>query len=346
MKTYLVSVVMPVYNLENYIFSSIQSILKQTYSNIELIIVDDCSTDNSYEIARTFKDERIRLFRNSENRGVVYSRNFAISKAKGVYIALNDGDDISHPRRIEYQVSYMEQHPDIGVLGTFAFIIDAEGKIRDDMRLYSNSDELKIVNMFTSPFLNSSTMSRSYLLRENPYSEEFVMGQDSELWLRLSAKTKFYTLKQRLLFYRVHNFNVQHRIDSDRKLKIRKLLFEERSKMFFDSADLHDKYIRLFIYNIQNERDKLLYINEFFSRLLQEKTKNLVPYYRVYYRKYMTLMLGYKHYKWIVYDFVTRKYPFLSFLYIFQDGIQLLSAKILTFYMRFIYNNLNRKFYI
>ena len=144
----LVSIIMPVYNLEKYIASSIQSILKQTYSNIELIIVDDCSTDNSYEIARTFKDERIRLFRNSENRGVVYSRNFAISKAKGVYIALNEGDDISHPRRIEYQVSYMEQYRDIGVLGTFAFVNDAEGKIRDDMRLYSNSDELKIVNMY------------------------------------------------------------------------------------------------------------------------------------------------------------------------------------------------------
>ena len=128
MKTHLVSVVMPVYNLENYIASSIRSILRQTYSNIELIIVDDCSTDNSYEIAQTFKDERIRLFRNSENRGVVYSRNFAISKAKGEYIALNDGDDISHPRRIEYQVSYMEQHPDIGVLGTFAFIIDSKEK--------------------------------------------------------------------------------------------------------------------------------------------------------------------------------------------------------------------------
>ena len=196
------------------------------------------------------------------------------------------------------------------------------------MRLYSNSEELKIVNMFTSPFLNSSTMSRAYLLKENPYSEEFVMGQDSELWLRLSVVTKFYTLKQRLLFYRVHNFNVQHRIDSDKKLKIRKLLFEERSKIFFDSVDLHDKYIRLFTCNIQNERDRLLYINEFFSMLLQEKTKNLVPYYRVYYRKYMTLMLGYKYYKWIVYDFVTHRYPFLSFRYIFQDGIQFLSAKI------------------
>ena len=331
----LVSIIMPVYNLEKYIASSIQSILRQTYSNIELIIVDDCSTDNSYEIARTFKDERIRLFRNSENRGVVYSRNFAISKAKGVYIAINDGDDISHPRRIEYQVSYMEQHPDIGVLGTFAFIIDDRGKIRDDMRLYSNSEELKIVNMFTSPFLNSSTLARSCLLKENPYSEEFVMGQDSELWLRLSAKTKFYTLKRRLLFYRVHNFNVQHRVDSDRKLRIRRLLLEKRSKIFFDASDLRNKYMQLLDYGTLSRNDNLLCIKDFFEALLLDNTKNNSHYYRVYYRKYIGLMIRHELYMNLICNFIIHKYPFLSLRYLIEDIFQMFCSKCLVLSYQF-----------
>ena len=109
--TDLVSIIMPSYNTEKYIRDSIESVLAQTYSNWELIIVDDCSTDNTEEIVKPFLcDGRIRFFKNAKNSGAAISRNFALREARGKWIAFLDSDDIWVPEKLEKQIKFMKDN--------------------------------------------------------------------------------------------------------------------------------------------------------------------------------------------------------------------------------------------
>ena len=103
----LVSIVMPNYNSEKYVVESINSILEQTYQNWELLFVDDCSTDNSIEVARSFNDDRIKIFKNETNSGAAVSRNYALREAKGKWIAFLDSDDLWESEKLEKQLGYM-----------------------------------------------------------------------------------------------------------------------------------------------------------------------------------------------------------------------------------------------
>src|SRR5690554_3918162 len=120
----LVTVFIPVYNCENFIDECLKSILNQTYKNIEVLLVDDGSTDNSVEKIKKYSDPRIRLIQNERNMGIPYTRNVGLKEAKGKYIAIMDSDDISMPIRIEKQVAYLEQHPEIDAVSSFYIKFD------------------------------------------------------------------------------------------------------------------------------------------------------------------------------------------------------------------------------
>ena len=106
----LVSIIMPSWNTDKYIGASIQSVIEQTYSNWELLIVDDCSTDNTDDVVSSFKDDRIRYFKNDTNLGAALTRNYALREAQGEWIAFLDSDDIWMPTKLEKQISFMNQH--------------------------------------------------------------------------------------------------------------------------------------------------------------------------------------------------------------------------------------------
>ena len=125
----LVSIIVPVYNRESFLNNCLQSLAHQSYENIEIIVVDDCSKDSSFQIAERFSksDKRFKVFRNEKNRGVSFSRNYAITKAQGEYIALMDSDDISLRERISLQVKELKNAPIIGVLGTSTILKSKNG---------------------------------------------------------------------------------------------------------------------------------------------------------------------------------------------------------------------------
>ena len=106
----LVSIVMPNYNSEKYIEATINSVLNQTYQNWELILVDDCSTDNSLEIVRSFDDDRIRILQNEVNSGAAVSRNYALREAQGKWVAFLDSDDLWEPTKLEEQLEFMVEN--------------------------------------------------------------------------------------------------------------------------------------------------------------------------------------------------------------------------------------------
>ena len=125
----LVSVVMPAYNAEKFVGEAITSILHQTYRNLELIIVEDCSIDNTLKEIEKFHDERIKLLRNPVNKGIAYSTNRGIEVSRGKYIALMDDDDISEPDRIKLQVDFLEERQSIDILGGRYCEINENGDI-------------------------------------------------------------------------------------------------------------------------------------------------------------------------------------------------------------------------
>ena len=113
----LVSVIMPVYNGASFISKTIESILNQTYKNFELLILDDFSSDNSIEIIKSFKDERIKLFTNKNNAGYIQGLNFLVNRSKGEFIARNDQDDISLPERLDKQLALFKRKPKLSIVG-------------------------------------------------------------------------------------------------------------------------------------------------------------------------------------------------------------------------------------
>lgn len=207
----IVSVVMPVYNCQEYLPEAIESILEQTYQEFEFIIIDDGSTDNTSLILSTFekKDSRIKVIR-QKNQGIVSALNNGIANSQGEYIARMDADDISYPQRIELQVKFMTQNQEVGVVGCFWQIIDAMGKInsRND---YSATTHLEIIWALCSsnPIAHPGVMFRkSAFEKVNGYRELYRHAEDYDLWVRLANEVKYFVIPQPLIFLRKHKENI------------------------------------------------------------------------------------------------------------------------------------------
>lgn len=199
----VVSVVMPVYNCRQYIAESINSILAQTFTEFEVIIIDDCSTDGTYEYLQSLSDKRIRLIRKEINSGYTISLNMGLSMARGKYIARMDGDDISLPHRFAKQVAFLEENKDVIVLGSGYRIIDSE-KCWIPAAL-THSDIVAGMLEY-SPLAHPSVMLRSSVLKENgiSYDHQYEPAEDYKLWTVLHQYGKIANLTDILLLYRQH----------------------------------------------------------------------------------------------------------------------------------------------
>lgn len=145
-----VSVLIPLYNTERYIRDTIESFLNQTFQDFEIIVCDDCSADESYEIVKSIDDSRIRLYRNEKNHGNGYTRNRLISLATGKYCAMFDCDDISYPHRLQTQYDFLESHPEIDACTSSVDIIDENSRKTDIIwyNEYKDSEQIKIDTLY------------------------------------------------------------------------------------------------------------------------------------------------------------------------------------------------------
>jgi glycosyltransferase involved in cell wall biosynthesis len=148
-----ISVLIPTYNVEDYIEESITSILNQTYKNIEVIVVDDCSTDNTYSILENiaFKDNRLKVYRNIENKKISYTLNKALKYSTGEYIARMDGDDVCSLDKLEIQMNYLINNKNIDLVGVSTISIDEEGREIGRTRLLGDFKLLKVISKFSTP---------------------------------------------------------------------------------------------------------------------------------------------------------------------------------------------------
>lgn len=209
----LVSVIMTNYNTrEEYLRCAIESILNQTYRNLEFIIVDDGSDDRSPDIIREYqdKDGRIKLFLNGENRGITTSLNTALNKATGEFIARMDADDESLPQRIEKQVLFMNENPDVIVCGTYIhFIGDTANDKRDRKIDIADRDEFRVRLLFGNQMniCHPSAMFRKSLLDKFSitYFEQYPVAQDYRMWVECSKYARCANVPEILFNYRINS---------------------------------------------------------------------------------------------------------------------------------------------
>jgi len=301
----LVSVVMSVYNAEKYLDESIQSILSQTYSNFEFIIINDGSTDESLEIIERYaeKDNRIIVI-SRENRGLIASLNEGIKKAKGKYIARMDADDISMPTRFEKQVEFMEKNKHIGICGT-AVIGFGEDMKESIWKLSTKSSALKTQLLFSSCFAHPSVMMRKEVLVQNTllYNQEFLHVEDYALWVELAKITEFANLSQPLLRYRVLKNSITRVADKNHQERYRthQKIFtkyldilgmdrtEDEKKLHFAlSVNTRIKEAKLDFYILNDYFDKIVKLNneiKYFDSLELKKVLGKKWLWTFYYRK-------------------------------------------------------------
>ena len=211
----LVSVILPTYNRESYLTESIESVLAQTYTNFELLIVNDCSTDYTAELLDDFrkKDQRIRVIENEVNKGAPASRNIAVGLADGKYLAMMDSDDISLPKRFEKQMEFLEKQPQTYVLGSSAFVINPQGKTIDEWHLPTRDRIIRWHSIFRNSrvFCNPSVMMRASIFDNVPkFNENNRPSDDSELWATIFPHKElgFANLADKLVKYRSHPISI------------------------------------------------------------------------------------------------------------------------------------------
>jgi hypothetical protein len=206
-----VSVVMAAYNCEKYLHTAIESVLKQSYRDFELLVIDDGSTDASRAIAQQYAGihpESVRCLEHpgKENHGPAAARNVGLSHARGTYVAILDADDISEPQRLERQAAFLDAHPAVALVGSWYTAIDDKGKrIR---RGKAPCDHLDIAwaLLFYSPFVHSSVMFRRQVVLEQlgGYDERWPPSEDYELWTRIVQRWPVANLAEYLVRWRIH----------------------------------------------------------------------------------------------------------------------------------------------
>jgi glycosyltransferase involved in cell wall biosynthesis len=203
-----VTVLMPVYNGEKYIHEAVESVLSQTFSDYEFLIIDDGSSDSGMDIVRTYKDERIRILSNEGNIGIEESLNRGIREARGKYIARMDADDISLPRRFERQVTLMEDREDVAVCGTyFEYFGSVNGRARS---LAAHNAEIRCRLLFGNAMAHPTVLLRRDVMLGNDffYDRSFHGAEDYDLWVRMSERFKLANIPEILIRYRTHNQQV------------------------------------------------------------------------------------------------------------------------------------------
>jgi len=229
-----ISVVLPAYNCEKFIGKAIQSVLQQTFSDFELIIINDGSTDKTEFAILAFADPRIVYIKNQTNKGLVFTLNRCIELAKGKYIARMDADDICLPERLAKQKSFLDQNENIAVVATtIEFINDQEEKTGawDLDRQTITSEQIKNQLLFENCIAHPTVMMRAEIMKELKYNDQQKNIEDYDLWLRmLNRGMSIAKINEPLLLYRVHEDSVTS-------------IYLKKKNVFFRHASMKIKFL-------------------------------------------------------------------------------------------------------
>jgi glycosyltransferase involved in cell wall biosynthesis len=201
----LVTVLMPVYNGERFVLDAVASILAQTFKDFELLVIDDGSTDKTRNLLETISDPRLHILANPTNLGLIATLNRGLELAHGRYVARMDADDVAHPQRLERQITFLEAHPEVAVLGTAVDLINADGKRFSGLHYPCDPEKIRQLLPEECSLIHPTVVfRRDIVLAEGGYNSAARHAEDYDLWLRLSERHQLANLPDPLLGYRIH----------------------------------------------------------------------------------------------------------------------------------------------
>lgn len=210
-QTPIVSVVMAVYNTQRYLGQAVESILTQSFTDFEFVIIDDGSTDRSLKILQRYaaKDCRIRLI-SRENQGIPKTRNELLSYARGEFIAVMDSDDVAMRDRLAHQVDFLRTHPQVVCVGGYQDWIDEAGRVLKHHWEPETNDEIQQYLLWGWTCINhpSAMMRRSAVMQVGGYDNSLALGEDLDLWFRLGEMGELANLPETVLHYRQHGRSI------------------------------------------------------------------------------------------------------------------------------------------
>lgn len=261
----LVSVIIPVYNCVLYIDEAIESIICQTYKNLEIFIIDDGSSDGTKEKIEQWAkiDSRIHTVFKESNTGASESRNIGLQLSKGKYVALMDGDDISEKSRFQVQIDFLENNQKTIICGCHGKIIGTEEILSKPI----SNNQCKIRLFFGTPFINTSVMMRRDLFNTDLkiFDSQFDPCEDYDLFVRYSTFGDYYNIPKVLVYYRVHQYSISHvKFDKglqskksirNKYIEINNLKFEVNKLDAFNGTSLllYHYYWQLFLLSIYKQ---------------------------------------------------------------------------------------------
>ena len=232
-----VSVVMPLFNGAAFVVSAVESILQQTIADLELIVVDDGSSDGSPDLVAAIEDPRIRLIRMPQNAGISHALNTGVAAARSEYVARMDADDESLSDRLAHQLAFLDEHPEVGVVGVNPVLIEQDGSRPRQYPLLTRDADLRRLLTLQGPFCHGSVVFRRTVFdKAGGYCTEDEPAEDYALWLRMAAVTHLANLPQYLYRLRVGDHSVSAR-NATRQLRRRDQI-RETARMSLGDPDL------------------------------------------------------------------------------------------------------------
>ena len=208
----MISAIVTVYNRAAMIGAAIDSLAGQLADNLEIIVVDDGSTDDSARVVEAIADPRIRLIRHDGNRGIPAARNTGLEAARGDFIAWLDSDDLARPGRLERQARFLDANPAVAMIGGCAGRMTKDGRPRRGARVpMLTHEDIRAQLLFRSAFQQSSIMGRADILKAFPYSPSFPVCEDIDMFVRLTAEHRVANLPSILVDRRLHEGQTIHR---------------------------------------------------------------------------------------------------------------------------------------
>jgi len=201
-KAPVISIGMPVFNAAGSLRAAVASILQQDFTDWELLLIDDGSSDDTLQLARSFEDERIRVVADGKNRGLTARLNQAVQQSRGEYFARMDGDDLAFPQRLSVQLGYLREHPDVDLVGGWAVVFDSAYLLRGKRATPESHAAICAAPWAGFPLLHPSFMGRRSWFEQHPYDESLPKAQDQVLLANTCLSSRFANVQQLVLAYR------------------------------------------------------------------------------------------------------------------------------------------------
>ncbi len=312
----LVSVIIPIYNGEKYIEQTIESVLSQTYQTWELVIINDGSSDNTEKLISKYTDNRIRYFRNDTNKGISFSLNKGLEESRGEYIARLDADDIALPSRFEKQVGFLTKNKDYVLCGSYFQTMNANGEILKNVRFPDNNRDAQSYLLLHNCFCQSAIMMKSQIAKELKYDLEFKIGEDYDLWHRISKLGKILNLPLYTTLYRIHDSNITRKSEimfaNENKIN-RKILDDLGIEYSEKELELHSNALSYHAYYFQNPEILGLLENwmcKLYSFIRKKNQYNSLLCYQILAEKWIVLAYKSGNLKKVLFNRLIALHPF------------------------------------